>query len=157
MKRIICLILILLLILPGCSGKDQASFHYCRREFQYNSQDSVIVRESRDIADHADDLDFLIALYLLGPLETDYVCPFPAGTQLMGTYMEQDHLTVVLTETSTMTDLEYSLASACMALTCMELTQASTVTVTTESRSLTITPELLTIYDRGIPDQITGG
>lgn len=157
MKKYLSLFLIILLLISGCSGKDHAKFYYSRLEFQYHSPDSVIVSEYRDITGHANDLSFLISLYLMGPLEKDYVSLFPSGVRLLDVELAEKHLTIELSEIETLSDAEYSLACACMALTCLELTDAQDVTITSGSRSVTIDPNQLTIYDSGTPIETTTG
>ena len=152
MKKHLSLFLVILLLLSGCSAKDHAKFYYSRSEFQYHSPDSVIVSEYRDITGHANDLSFLISLYLMGPLEKDYVSLFPSGVRLLNAELAEKHLTV-----ETLSDSEYSLACACMALTCLELTDAQDVTITSGSRSVTIDPNQLTICDSGTPIETTTG
>ena len=70
MKRFFYLFLCLCLFLPGCSGelmKNPVTFYYPRREYQYGAEDGVISSEQREASGHADDLHYLLSLYLIGP------------------------------------------------------------------------------------------
>ena len=157
MKRILAVLLILALILPGCAVKDRANFYYCRKEYQYKAQDSVIVSEKRDISGHENNLEFLVSLYLMGPLDAEYSLPFPENVKLKGIYFSNDYLTIELTHADALSDAEFSLACACMALTCLELTEAKTVSVISGSRILNLDASMLTLYDSGIPMESTDG
>ena len=157
MKRIICLILVLMCILPGCGHKEEAAFFYRRAEFQYGSEDSVIISEIRDITGNTTNLPFLISLYLLGPVDKDLISPFPADVKLLYVSLKDSNLTVSLTANHTMSESEFILASTCMALTCMEITDVDSVTVTSAERTVTIDSALLTMYDSNIPTENTSG
>jgi len=157
MKRFFAVLILFSILLPGCGVKEQALFYYCNTEFLHDTQDSVIVSEKRDISAHSGDLPFLISLYLMGPLEKEYVSPFPAGVKLIDTQISADSLTITLDEINNLSDYEYTLACACMALTCMELSAVKMVTVTSGDRTITIDPNMLTLYDSGIPIESTTG
>lgn len=157
MKRILATILILALILPGCSVKEKANFYYCRKEYQFNAQDSVIVSEKRDISGHTNNLEFLLSLYMMGPLDADYSLPFPDNVALKGIFFSNDYLTIELTHADILSDSEFSLACACIALTCFELTEVKTVSIISGSRILNLDASMLTLYDSGIPVESTDG
>lgn len=157
MKRINVIILILALILPGCAVQDTTSFYYCRKEYLYNAQDSVIVSEKRDVSGHTNNLEFLLSLYLMGPLDTEYQSPFPENVTLKGVYTSDDFLTIELTPADSLADADFSLACACIALTCLELTPVKTVAIISGSRILNLDADILTLYDSGIPVESTNG
>jgi len=90
-------------------------------------------------------------------LEQEFVSVFPSNVKLLRTHFEQNHIDIEISPLSGLTDAEYSLACACMALTCFELTEASSVTITSENRTITIDPSMLTLYDSGIPIEATVG
>ena len=46
-----------------------------------------------------------------------------------------------------MTDIEYSAACVCLALTCFDLTDAGQVTVNSGDRTLTISRDAIVLYD----------
>ena len=58
---------------------------------------------------------------------------------------------------SQFSDAEFSLACACLTMTCLEFTDAESVTVISGSRSVTMDESLLTFSDIHVPTQITGG
>ena len=152
MRRFLCMILFFALILGGCSGKESASFYYCRNDYIYNSADGVITSEKRDITGHADDLGLLVSLYLMGPLEKNLHSPFPAETKLIS--VDTSDTTLVLTISDVgyaLSESEYTLACTCLALTCLEFTQSSTVTIVSGEKSISIDPAQLTLYDSALP------
>ena len=157
MKRFLTLALLVIFCVSGCASKETAFFYFCRAEYPYETEQSVIVGEKRDISGHTGHLDFLISLYLMGPLDMDYVSPFPTEVKLISTEFKDSNLTISLSEIKALSDSEYTLACACMALTCVELTNAETVTVNSGSRCVTIDPNMLTLYDSGLPDDTTTG
>ena len=157
MKRLIAVFLLAVLMLAGCSTKVTAPFYYCRSDFQTDPIESLIESENRDITGHEYQLDFLISLYLMGPSNKDLVSPFPADTQLQKSQVSGNSLTIELTDMDMVSDSAFTVASACMALTCFEISHYETVTITSGSRSVTLDPGTLTLYDSGIPIDITIG
>lgn len=151
MKRLLALILILALLLPGCatSGpREPITFYYPRIQYQYGSADGVIARESRESAGHAGELSYLLNLYLMGPADEALRSPLPQGILLLSAGIEEDCVILTLSDTSRLlSESDFALASACLALTSMEITGLNTVTIKSADRSLTITPEDLILYD----------
>jgi spore germination protein GerM len=128
MKQLTCLILILSLFLTfaGCVGEteDPPKFYYLRTEetILYGEEQGFIapvVREfSRDVA-----LDTALQLYLDGPSEEGYYNPIPKGTYLLSTIPREDRMVIVLSrEFSTLDGIHLTLAGACLAATCHDLT-----------------------------------
>lgn len=155
MKRLFCLILAACLLLSGCSlssggVREPVRFYYLRSEYQYDTPDGVIASEIREAAGHTHDLPYLLALYLIGPSEDELVSPIPRGTRIYSAVTEGDTVTLTLSDTGkTMTDGEFSLACACLALTSMEITGAGAVTIQSGERNVTMTSDNLTLYDGG--------
>lgn len=155
MRKSICCLLVCLLLLPiiGCSVmqnefEDSASFFYRRKEYSYHDNQPVIVGERREITGHREDLNYVVSLYLMGPLSEGLVLPFPPGTRLVQTSLEGETLTVELTDTGkALTDARFSLACACLSKTCMDLVPVLSVTVVSGSRSQTTAAEELLLTD----------
>lgn len=154
MKRIFCLVVTALLLfsLTSCSidnsGRDQALFYFCRVNYSYREKDSVITAEQRDITGHAGDLTYLLSLYLVGPLDEELASPFPSRTQLLSAEAMEDTLNLELSDTAkSLTDAQFSLACACLTMTCMELTEVSQVTIISGDRIITLGSEELLLYD----------
>lgn len=158
MKKHICLLLCLMLMLSGCAVKDNVSFYYPRVEYIYDAQDGVIAPEKRDITGHRDDLKFLMSLYLMGPLDEALESPFSSKTRLVSVETVDNSVVITLSDTSaTLSDSEFILACACLTMTCMDITSADSVTVVSGGRTTTLDPELLTMFDSGTPIETTNG
>lgn len=140
MKRALTFLLILSLLLTGCSlanhnVKEPAEFYYprvCTRPDEYRTyfSEGAIGSEIREASGHTDDLYYLLSMYLRGPLDPQLVSPFPVGCALVNAQQDGSELTVSLTSgASLLSDLDLSMACACIAKTCMSLTDAQTVRI----------------------------
>lgn len=158
MKRLISLVLALLL-LSGCGIigeriKDPVTFYYIRADYQ-KDMGEVIVSEIREASGHKDDLPYLLALYSMGPASDDLQAPFPANIRILPTEHTDAGIVLSLSDTlENMTDAEYTLGSACLALTCMELTNASQITVVSGGRSITINRDNIVTFETGHQKQV---
>lgn len=155
MKRALCLLLFAccLVSLCGCSvsasgGEDSVAFYYRRADFQYHGAENVIVPEQRDISGHRGDLQYLIALYLLGPLDDSLVLPFPKGTRLLELEASGERLQLTLSDKAeALSDSAFTLASTCLSLTCLSISEAEEVTIICAERSITIRDDNLLLTD----------
>lgn len=153
MKRIICLILLFSFLLSGCSLfaeriKEPVTFYYVRAEYPYSTKESIIGSEDREASGHRGDLSYLLALYLIGPSDEELVSPIPKGTRIYSASQERDTVYLNLSDTgSTLTDSGYAIACACLSMTCLSLTDADKVTITSGERSITMSADSLMLYD----------
>ena len=154
MKRIVCLLMtaVVLFSLIGCTAPkmDSVSFYYCRKPDAYQcfKSDGVITSEDRDLTGHGDDLHYLIALYLAGPLDETLVSPFPKKTRLLTVSFNNNHVNLELTNLAgSLSDSEFSLAAACLAQTCMDFTGCGSVTIKSDIRRITITSDNVVLHD----------
>ena len=158
MKRLFCLILALSL-LSGCGifgerMKDPVTFYYIRSDYQKNME-SVIASEIREASGHRDDLPYLLALYSMGPSKEGLQSPLPPTTRIIPTEHTAAGIVLSLSDVpDSMTDAEYALASACLAMTCMELINTSQITVISRGRSVTINTENLMLFETGHERQL---
>lgn len=161
MKRVICLILLFSLILSGCSLfgeriKEPVTFYYVRAEYPYNTTDSILSYEEREASGHREDLSYLLALYLIGPTGDDLISPIPKGTRIYSVEYEEDAVFLNLSDTAaTLTDSGFSIACACLSLTCIGLTGAENVTITSGDRTVTMSADTLMLYDITTETQAT--
>lgn len=151
MKKTLSCILIacLLFSLYGCgfSGKTQAEFYYCRTDYQYGTEPGVIQQELRDITGHTKDLSYLISLYLAGPARDELELPFPANTRMLSVEYVTDTVIITLSDLSALSESRFSIGCACLAMTCLGLTNADYIHILSADRSITLTHNSLTIYD----------
>ena len=157
--RIAAVLLLLTGLLAGCTlpkhPGNKVAFYYSRTEYAYGSDDAVIVPEQRDISGHEGELNYILSLYLMGPLDENLTCIFPATTRLVGISQEDGNLNVHLTPIAkSLSEGEFSLACSCLTITCMELTDCSQVTVVCGDKSVTLSRADLLLFDDPIPTEI---
>lgn len=159
MKRIVSLTVLLCLLLSGCSLsgeliKEPVTFYYVRAEYPFTAKDSILDSEQREASGHRDDLTYLLALYLIGPTNEELISPIPKGTRIYSAEVREDTVYLNMSNTdSTLTDSGFSIACACLSLTCIDLTGAQYVTITSGERSITMSADTLMLYD--IPTETT--
>ena len=159
MKRYKLLIALLILscLLFGCRDaekdpQDHATFYYCRSEYQYGSDESVVVAEKRDVSGHADDVNYILTLYLLGPMDETLISPLPGTTRLLSLENDKQVLTITLSDTDKeLSDAQFTLACGCLTKTCLELTDSTAVTIISGDRSITMDAGDLLLFDDGLP------
>ena len=154
MRRIISgMLAAFLLLLCGCHGihpgrKDDVRFYYPRTEFQYGTAEGVISPEARDMSGHLNDPDYLMRMYLMGPLDKSLEPAFPIGTRLMSWEETPEAIRLVLSqEGEELPEIQFTLACACIAKTCMELRGVNQVSVERGSQSMTIEQSELLLLD----------
>lgn len=151
MKRMICMLMLFCLCLTGCSAtgdhlKEPVTFYYVRENYR-KDMNPVIASELREASGHRDDLPYLLALYSMGPSKEELLSPFPRNTKIIPVARTENSIELSLTDSVlSLTDSDFTLASACIAMTCMELTGVQEVTVICSDRSISITKDNLLIY-----------
>lgn len=133
MKKLLAALLLcaMLMTLTAC-GYDRmqqtVSFYYPRREIVYGDDSGVIGAETRDAADRTDDLRYLLAMYMQGPLDETFYSPFPSGCKLQSVSTAGDDLAITLSSRfSSLEGLDLSIACASLARTALELSGAESV------------------------------
>ena len=148
----IILIVLLLLSLSGCKSKDAVQFYYPRKEILYGPG-GVITSDARDISHPADDLAYLLTLYLEGPIDQDLYSPFPDGTAVNRLKLQEGCLTISLSEHfSDLEGLDYTIACTCIALTCFSLTEVESVEITSENQTLPLNRDSVALADTAATD-----
>ena len=152
MKRFFCVLLCLTLALSlwGCVRErpDESNFFYCRTKMRYDGESGVPVCEKRDTMGHEGNLQHLIPLYLMGPLGEGLESPFPEGTHLEKVKQAAGTVYVELSGIDEgFSDSRFTLACACLTLTCLDLTDAVAVSVTDGTRTLTMDRASLILRD----------
>jgi len=118
---------------------EPVTFYYLRTQTNTDAYDDfysegIIGSEEREAAGHRDNLTYLLSVYFRGPLDSGLISPFPIGCRVLEIHQEDNRMTIqlnpVLAEKS---DLDVTVACACLAKTCMDLTGAEAVQI--ESRN----------------------
>lgn len=141
MKRFISVTIILLICcsLLACSTfgtglKNPVTFYYPRSITTYGQEDSIISSEFREASGHANDLEYLISLYLHGPMDDTMVATFPQGTKLISLNQKNGVLYLTLSDSfANQSSLDLSVACACLSKTCFELCAVEKVEIRTEN------------------------
>ena len=165
MRRTLSLLLCLALLftLSACrfsadGNGDTVTFFYRRVKFAYGEADSVISPETRDISGHAGDLSYLAALYLMGPMNEELVSPFPKSTRLISVLQTGDTIEIELSDIrDDLSDSEFTLACACLTMTCLEASDAEAVTIISGERTVTMNSENLLLIDEDPAAETTNG
>lgn len=170
MKRAICLMLSVLLLggLFGCHyGKsgdilEPVEFFYPRHSdsFVYGAEDGFIAAEIREASGHTGDLNYLLSIYLRGPLDSGLRSPFPAGCKLEDVRTGGNTLCIVLSsEFLTLENLELTLACASLAKTGLSLTGLERVRIDAEADgktlSMTLDSDALLLADYSAFESLT--
>ena len=159
--RILLILAIVFLLLTGCSSpqREDTIFYFCRspEQYRYFEEDGVIYSESRDLMNHRNDLRYMISLYLAGPMTEGVVSPFTKATRLISAELRNNAVYIELSgHNNILTDSEFSLACACLTLTCMDYMACEQVTITSGDRSITMNTQSILLYDT-LPQQETNG
>ncbi len=150
-KQVICLILVMSILLSGCSFfsariKDPVVFYYLCDSYQEDLC-CVIVSEEREASGHTGDLSYLLALYMMGPTNDEHIMPLPFGTRIR-VQSTDGHIVLELYDMpKAISDAELSLASACLTMTCLEISEAEDVTIRCGERETVMDRSNLTLYD----------
>ena len=167
MKRLLLTILALAMAaaMLGCNLSDSdilepVEFFYRLVTDETQATDTLIGSETREAAGHSGDLNYLLSMYLQGPLDETLTAPFPRGCKLQRVTWEQDTLCVTLDSSiTTLKNMDRTLACACIAKTCFSLTEISQVrivatgTESTDSLDMTIGRDDLLLRDMTAPTE----
>lgn len=130
MKRILCFLICILLCVSftACSYYDAnirspISFYYRTQAIEYNEADGVIRPEIRESFGHEEDYIYLVTQYLNGPVSSECISPFPAGTTLEELDFLKDKVLITLSShISLLSGPELSVACTCLSKTVLEMT-----------------------------------
>ena len=155
MRKTLIVLLVFVFLLSACQLKsedinDSVTFYYIRSEFEYFSTDGIIASEQRDASGHRNDLAYLMAMYMMGPSEEGLQSPLPKEVILLNAMETDDGVILNLSNHKTMSDASFSLSCACLALTCFDITDAPSVTVTSGDRSITMDRNTISLYDNSL-------
>lgn len=159
MKKTICLILCLSLLLGLCACQSAAlrqpgNFYYYRPDTQYGVADGVIAPEQRELDGISGDIGAMLAGYCQGPVSRTLECPIPRNAKVQSWSLENGVLSIDFSSHfAQLSGIELTIAGACLARTFLELTEAEAVTITAGDAlldgesSITLTKSDLNLYD----------
>lgn len=168
MKRLICILLCLFLIVmsSACAQQqseftDPVAFYYLRVQdpdsIHHGSIDSIIAPDIREGHDLRGNTELLLQRYLSGPVSDTCRSPFPVGTYLVQYEMDGTTLSVTLSDhVARLTGMDLTLACACMTRTLLDLTDANAVRIQAETlyldgkASITMNQSILVLLDEPI-------
>ena len=152
MKRFLCFLLAAALFLSGCqfSGdriKDPVTFYYIQNDYQ-NELTTVFGSEEKEASGHRNDLSYLMTLYLMGPASETLRSPIPTGTRINVEANNKYAVKLQLSEPAVpISDADFSMICACLAMTCIEFTQTRSVTIVCGNRNVSMTKDNLELID----------
>ena len=158
MKRYICYLLVLSIILSfcACTSKEidnPIPFYYLRKNFSFGSEDSMIAPEIVDGTQFSS-LSFTLSAYLRGPSDLALKSPFPAGTFLLGTDVQNNTLVITLSDNfASLTGVELTVACCALAKTAIAFTDVECVKIKAVTAlldgdaSITIQESDIVLYD----------
>ncbi len=144
MKKTVCFLLVLTLILGicGCKPKEDpilrpVNFYYRTAQLTYGAPDGLIRAWVVESSGYEEDLLGLLNKYLKGPQDNSYHVTFPASTKLLSISFSEQTAYLQLNESfSWLSGLDLTIASACLAKTAMELTGATAICISAENSTL---------------------
>lgn len=156
MKRFAALVIVFSLLLPilGCASKEKTpsgavQFYYIRSDFEYHSDENVIVAEQRELSGSKDDLSYMLTLYMLGPIKENLVSPFPSRARIIDIKEEDGSISITLSGMDTLlSDSKFSLACGCLAMTVFGIKDCQAVAVYSGERSISLTKDSFTLNDQ---------
>ena len=141
MKRFLCVLLVLVLLLPVAACTDNniehpISFYYLRRANSFGAPDSVIAPEIVEGAQFSH-IAPMLRSYLMGPRDLTLGSPFPKGTYLLDVDIGTDAISITLSDSfASLTGIELILACCALAKTVAEFSGFDTIEIQTASELL---------------------
>lgn len=141
---------LILLGLPLEESSDSVTFYYARKDYAYAKDSGAFGSETREVGRRKTDLTYLLALYLDGPMDQNLKTPFPGNNiqEVQTLTIDQGTVTITLADMGVgMRDSEFTLSCACLSKTCLEISDAQKVKITSGERSVTMTRDNLIFFD----------
>ena len=140
----------LLCLIPRGEDTNLVTFYYARNDYLYGEREGTVGWEVRDVGRKKEDLTYLLALYLEGPFDSKLKKPFPGKSidHVQTLTWTGNSVYITLADMGVgMTDSQFNLSCACLTRTCLELTGAQRVRITSGDRSVMMTEDSLLLYD----------
>lgn len=146
MKRRLCLLLALLLLLPGCRREEPArtayALYFQEADLTYSAGESPFRTETVYLYDAETDsaprlAEALISELLKGPADETLKSTLPAGTTLLSLEIEGDRARVDLSPSyESLSGVALTLADSAIAVTLSQVPEVSSVQITVRGREL---------------------
>ncbi len=146
MKRRLCLLLALLLLLPGCRREEPArtayALYFQEADLTYSAGESPFRTETVYLYDAETDAaprlaEALISELLKGPADETLKSTLPAGTTLLSLEIEGDRARVDLSPSyESLSGVALTLADSAIAMTLSQVPEVSSVQITVRGREL---------------------
>ena len=144
MKKLLCMLLTLVILLPMAACDAQGDdvrvpvhFYYRQAEMEYGANASVISAEVREAEGHREDYTYLMKQYLQGPESYSLYMPFPRVTTLVSIEVKDSIAYVQLsTNFSQLSGMDLSVACACITMTACEMTGAASTCISAADSTL---------------------
>jgi hypothetical protein len=146
-------LLLIGMVLSGCAASQvdshsSSTFYYLQREYLYGNDGSVIAPEAKGTSESRSDIQYLMALYAMGPTVEEHIMPYPSETRITCSESENGDVILSLSDAASgLSDSEFTLASTCLAMTCFEAADCTRVTVQLGDRSITMTRSSIVLKD----------
>lgn len=160
--RLILVAAVLISVLAGCSespASDAPTFYYLLAQPEFGSDGSIIGSESRPSAEGNNQLRYLLALYLSGPIDESLRSPVPNSTAIMDLHFEGISLHLTMNGAfSTLSSVDITKACACIALTVFDCSNAQSIvihyteTASGVTKALEFSRDSLLLHDSLMPD-----
>lgn len=146
MKRRLCLLLALLLLLPGCRREEPArtayALYFQEADLTYSAGESPFRTETVYLYDAETDsaprlAEALVSELLKGPADETLKSTLPAGTTLLSLEIEGDRARVDLSPSyESLSGVALTLADSAIAMTLSQVPEVSSVQITVRGREL---------------------
>lgn len=164
-KRLIALFLLLTMLFTGCSvGADKDSmtnpfrFYYKPANVEADFGLGAVPFEYRDMGTHGEDYSWVLERYLKGPLSSELAAPFQVTTTLEALTLEDGCMYLTLSESfADLTDIDLTVACACITLTCLEFREVSSVSIRVEGKLLGGRREMVMSRDALLTEDLSSG
>ena len=172
MNRLICILLVALFLLAFCScsttqesqQSNTLNFYYCNSNAMQNLDTYVIATEERNPKEFSDALDVLLNEYFKGPVSSELLSPFPSDLKVESIVQSNTHIQITLSSVfSNLSDVDHSLACACLTKTVHELTGFENIYISYENTStgkrhtISVNPDSYLLDDNSVISDINEG
>ena len=150
LAAVLAVLVILPFLAPDQENTDTVRFYYARKSYGFGEKSGTIGYEDRNVGRRSKDVTYLLALYLEGPLSPDLKIPFPGNNidQVQTMELEDGVATITLADLGVgMTDSQFCLSCAALSKTCIQLTDAVTVKISSGERSVTMDLHNILLFD----------